>query len=138
TTASTAAHYKNDDVRWNLRWVHDWQGLVNQVMLTHQNTTSNTNASPSPQFDYFYYPIAGNTSVTQPIINVGGPGAGVGFRDVQPGYGIQDDLTLSNIHDHTMKVGPRFQSIDLISAARTLHLRDAVEFGAVSCAGFYA
>jgi len=138
TAASAAAHYKNDDVRWNLRWVHDWQGLVNQVMLTHQNTTSNTNASPSPQFDYFYYPIPGNTSVTQPIINVGGPGAGVGFRYEQSGYGIQDDLTFSNIHDHTLKVGARFQSIDLISAAGTLDLRDAVYFEAVSSAGVYA
>jgi outer membrane receptor protein involved in Fe transport len=137
TAASAATHYKDDDVRWNLRWVRDWQGLVNEVRLTHQNTTSNTNASPSPQFQYVYYPVPGNTSTTDPVINVGGPGAGVGLRYEQSGYGIQDDLTFANIHDHTMKVGVRFQDIDLVAQANTVDLRDAVYYQAVSSSGVY-
>jgi len=137
TAASAATNYKNNDTRWNLRWVRDWQGLVNEVRLTHQNTTSNSNASPNPQFQYVYYPVPGNTTVTQPIINVGGPGAGVGFRYEQSGYGIQDDLTFANIHGHTMKVGASFQGIDLIAQANTLDLRDAVYYEAVSSSGVY-
>ena len=137
TAASAASHYKNDDVRWNLRWVYDREGWVNEVRLTHQNVTSNTNASPNPQFQYVYYPVPGNTSTTQPIINVGGPGAGVGFRYEQSGYGIQDDVTFANIHGHTMKVGARFQDIDLLAAAGTLDLRDAVYYEAVSSSGVY-
>lgn len=132
TAASAAQHYKNDDTRWMLRWVHDWQGITNQALVTHQNTTSNTNASPSPQFQYLYYPTANNTSVSQPLINVGGPGAGVGFRYEQSGFGLQDDLTFSNLHDHTLKVGARFQAIDLLAAAGTVDLRDAVYYEAVS------
>ena len=137
TAASAALHYKNDDTRYMLLWAHDWQNAVNEVRLTHQNTTSNTNASPSAQFQYVYYPVAGNTSVTQPVINVGGPGAGVGYRYEQSGYGIQDNLTFANIHDHTMKVGARFQAIDLISQAGTVDLRNSVYFEAVSSSGIY-
>ena len=136
TAASAASHYKNDDTRYMLLWTHSWQGMLNEVRVTHQSTTSNTNAAPSPQFDYFYYPVAGNTN-NEPIINVGGPGAGVGFRYAQSGTGVQDDITFTNFTDHTIKAGAVFQSIDLVAEAGTLSLADAVYSEAVSGAGIY-
>ena len=137
TAASAASHYKNDDTRYMLLWTHSWQAILNEVRVTHQSTTSNTNAAPSPQFDYFYYPTAGNTTVNDPIINVGGPGAGVGFRYAQSGTGVQDDITFTNFTDHTIKAGAVFQSIDLVAEAGTLSLADAVYSEAVSGAGIY-
>jgi len=137
TAASAASHYKNDDTRFMLLWTHSWQGMLNEVRVTHQSTTSNTNAAPSPQFDYFYYPVAGNTTVNDPIINVGGPGAGVGFRYAQSGTGVQDDFTFTTFTDHTIKAGAVFQSINLVAEAGTLSLADAVYSEAVSGAGIY-
>ena len=138
TAASAASHYKNNDTRTLLLWVHSWQSALNEVRVTHQNTTSNTNALPSPQFQYVYYPVAGNLSVVDPIINVNGPGAGVGFRYEQSGTGIQEDLTITSIPDNTLKMGARFQAIDLIAAPGTVDLNDAVYYEAVSPAGVFA
>lgn len=138
TAASAASHYENDDNRYMLLWTHSWQGVLNELRVTHQSTTSNTNAQPSPQFDYNYYPVAGNVTVVDSLINVGGPGAGVGFRYDQSGTGVQEDLTFTNFTDHTIKVGARYQSIDLLAAAGTLSLSDAVYYEAVSSAGVYA
>ena len=135
TAASAASHYKNQDNRWMLLWTHNWQNVLNELRVTEQNTTSNTNALPSPQFDYFYYPVAGNVGLNDNIINVNGPGAGVGFRYEQSGTGVQDDLTFTQFTDHTIKVGARFQAIDLVAAAGTVDLNDAVYFEAVCAAG---
>jgi outer membrane receptor for ferrienterochelin and colicin len=137
TAATAATHYENDDNRYMLLWTHSWQGMLNELRVTQQNTTSNTNAQPSPEFEYVYYPVPGNVTVTDPVINVGGPGAGVGFRYSQSGTGLQDDLTFTSFTDHTIKVGARFQHLDLLSQAGTLSLADAVYYEAVSSAGVY-
>jgi outer membrane receptor for ferrienterochelin and colicin len=137
TAASAASHYKNDDTREMLLWTHSWSGVLNELRVTHQSTTSNTNAEPSPQFDYFYYPIVGSSNGSQNLINVGGPGAGVGFRYDQSGTGFQDDLTFTGLTDHTIKVGVRYQSIDLLAQAGTLSLEDAVYYEAATTAGLY-
>jgi outer membrane receptor for ferrienterochelin and colicin len=138
TAASAASHYENDDTRFMLLWTHSWSGVLNELRVTHQSTTSNTNAEPSPQFDYTYYPILNSTNGAQTLINVGGPGAGVGFRYDQSGTGFQDDLTFTSLTDHTIKVGARYQSIDLLATAGTLSLEDAVYSEAVTSAGVYA
>ena len=135
TAASAASHYKNEDDRYMLLWTHAWQNALNEVRVTHQNTTSNTNAEPSPQFDYYYYPVAGNVGLNHEIIKVNGPGAGVGFRYEQSGTGIQDDVTFTNFTDHTIKLGGRFQAIDLVAAAGTVDLSDAQYFEAVCATG---
>jgi outer membrane receptor protein involved in Fe transport len=137
TAASAASHYKNDDTRTMLLWVHDWPSVLNEVRLTHQNTTSNTNAAPNQRFEYHYFPNFPNFSPDDAIINVNGPGAGVGFRYEQSGTGVQNDLTFSNFHDHTIKVGARFQAIDLVAAAGTLDLTDAVYTEALTGTGVY-
>jgi outer membrane receptor for ferrienterochelin and colicin len=137
TAASAASHYKNEDDRYLLLWTHAWQSVLNEVRATHQNTTSNTNALPNQQFDYVWYPVPGNVGVTDPIINVNGPGAGVGFRYEQSGTGFQDDLTFTKFTDHTIKMGARFQSIELVAEAGTLDLHDAVYYEAVTTAGVY-
>ncbi len=138
TAASAASHYENDDTRFMLLWTHSWSGVLNELRVTHQSTTSNTNAEPSPQFDYLYFPIVGSSAGSQPLINVGGPGAGVGFRYDQSGTGFQDDLTFTSLTDHTIKVGARFQSIDLLAQPGTLSLQDAVYYEAATSAGVYA
>jgi outer membrane receptor for ferrienterochelin and colicin len=138
TAASAASHYENDDNRYMLLWTHSWQGVLNELRVTHQSTTSNTNAEPSPQFDYFYYPILNSSNGAQPLINVGGPGAGVGFRYDQSGTGVQEDLTFTSLTDHTIKVGARWQSIDLLAQPGTLSLEDAVYYEAATSAGLYS
>ncbi|HTS52373.1 MAG TPA: TonB-dependent receptor, partial [Burkholderiales bacterium] len=132
TAASAASHYKNEDNRYMLLWTHGWQSVLNELRVTSQNTTSNTNAQPSPQFQYFYYPTPGNFGINDQLINVNGPGAGVGFRYEQSGTGIQDDITFTNFTDHTIKLGARFQAIDLVAEAGTVDLNDAVYYEAVS------
>ena len=132
TAASAASHYKNEDNRYMLLWTHGWQNVLNELRVTSQNTTSNTNALPSPQFDYLYYPTANSFTPTDPLINVNGPGAGVGFRYEQSGTGIQEDLTFTNWADHTIKMGAHFQAIDLVAEAGTVDLNDAVYYEAVS------
>ena len=138
TAASAASHFKNDDTRTLLLWTHAWQNALNDLRVTHQNTTSNTNALPSPQFQYHYFPNFPNFSPDDDIINVNGPGAGVGFRYEQAGTGVQDDLTFTNFTDHTIKVGAHFQAIDLVAAAGTLDLSDAVYYEALTGTGVYA
>jgi len=138
TAASAASHYVNEDTRYMLLWTHAWQSVLNELRVTSQNTTSNTNAAPSPQFDYYYYPVPGSFNTVDNLINVGGPGAGVGFRYEQSGTGIQDDLTFTNLADHTLKVGAHFQAIDLVAEAGTVNLNDAVYYEAVSGAGVFA
>jgi outer membrane receptor for ferrienterochelin and colicin len=138
TAASAASHYKNDDTRTMLLWAHNWQNVLNEVRLTHQNTTSNTNALPGQQFDYHYFPNFPNLAPDDSIINVNGPGAGVGFRYEQSGTGIQEDLTFTSFTDHTIKLGAHYQAIDLVAAAGTLNLNDAVYFEALTGTGVYA
>ncbi len=137
TAASAATHYKNEDNRYMLLWTHGWQSVLNEVRVTQQNTTSNSNAAPSPQFQYHYFPAYPSFSPDDNIISVGGPGAGVGFRYDQSGTGIQDDLTFSNFHDHTIKMGARFQAIDLVAASNTVDLSDAVYYNALTSTGVY-
>jgi outer membrane receptor for ferrienterochelin and colicin len=138
TAASAATHYKNDDTRYMLLWVHNWQNLLNEVRVTHQNTTSNSNALPSQQFQYHYFPNFPNFVPDDNIIDVNGPGAGVGFRYDQSGTGIQDDLTFANLGGHTLKVGARFQAIDLTAESNTVDLNDAVYYEALTGTGVYA
>ena len=135
TAASAATHYKNEDNRYMLLWTHSWQSVLNEVRVTQQNTTSNSNAAPSPQFQYHYFPSFPNFNPDDTIISVGGPGAGVGFRYDQSGTGIQDDLTFTNFTDHTIKVGARFQAIDLVAASNTVDLTDAVYYEALTGSG---
>ena len=137
TAASAATHYKNQDNRYMLLWVHDWQSVVNELRVTQQNTTSNSNAAPSPQFQYHYFPSFPNFVPDDTIISVNGPGAGVGFRYEQSGTGVRDDLTFTNFHDHTIKVGARFEAIDLTAAANTVDLNDAVYYEALTGTGVY-
>ncbi len=138
TAASAASNYKNNDNRWDLHWQHAGNDWVNEARVTHQNTTSNTNAAPNPEFSYYYFPVVGSNNNNTNIINEGGPGAGVGFRYGQEGFGFQDDLTFSNLHwlgDHTVKLGTHYQDLTLTSEPGTLSLADAQYFYAVTPAG---
>jgi outer membrane receptor for ferrienterochelin and colicin len=137
TAASAATHFKNEDNRYMLLWVHNWQDVLNELRVTQQNTTSNSNAAPSPQFQYHYFPSFPTFTPDDTIISVGGPGAGVGFRYDQSGTGIQDDLTFANLGGHTLKIGARFQAIDLTAAANTVDLNDAVYYEALTGSGVY-
>jgi outer membrane receptor protein involved in Fe transport len=138
TAASAASHYKNEDNRYVLLWTHGWQNVLNELRVTDQNTTSNTNAQPNPQFQYHYYPAFPNLAPDDFIIEVGGPGAGVGYRYEQSGKGVQDDLTFTNFTDHTIKVGARYQDLDLVSEVGTVDLNDAVYYEGVNSGGVYA
>jgi outer membrane receptor protein involved in Fe transport len=141
TAASAASNYKNNDNRYDLSWQFSRSNWVNEAKITHQNTTSNTNATPSQEFSYYYFPDPiGDPNHRENVINVGGPGPGVGFRYEQTGTGFKDDFTLSNLSwkgDHTLRMGVAYQGIDLVAQAGTQDYRNAQYFIPVTPTGVY-
>ena len=139
---STQAPYTNDVKREDIRWQHSTNDWVNVLRLSYQNTDSSTTTlSASPQFDYTYYPIATNSSGGVPLINVNGPGSGVGAISSQKGFNLNDDFTFSNLHwlgDHTLKFGAGYGNIKLTSQNSSSDLANATYYYAVTPSGVAA
>lgn len=133
--ASTEAPYVNDDKRADIRWQHSANDWVNQVLLAYQNTTSSTTTtSASPQSQYIFYPNPANNAGSVPLIQVGGPGSGVGAINAQKGFTLKDDFTFSNLQlagDHTLRAGASFSSITLTTANASADLANATYYYAV-------
>jgi outer membrane receptor protein involved in Fe transport len=116
--ASTRVPYRNNVKRGDARWQHTGDGWFNAFRVSYQDTESASlaAASPSPQFDYFYFPNAGSNQNRVGIINVGGPGCCGGSESSQKGWTFADDLTFTNVRfagEHTLKVGASYGSIQL-------------------------
>ena len=137
--ASTEAPYRNDDRRADIRWQHNADKWTNEVLVAYQNTNSSTTTTTaSPQFDYTFFPNAANNTGSNALIQVGGPGSGVGAISRQRGWTVKDDFTLPNVHlagDHTFRAGASYGSIKLISQNASNDLANATYYFAVTPAG---
>lgn len=142
SAASTEAPYRNNDKRADIRWQHNEDHWINEVLVSYQNTNSSTTTTKaSPQIQYLYFPDP--TKNTNPIalINVGGPGSGIGAINAQKGWTFKDDLTLPDIHlagDHTIHAGFSYGSIKLTSQNASSDLANATYYYAVTDAGVAA
>jgi hypothetical protein len=140
---TTQVPYKNNVKRGDAKWQHNGDGWFNAVRVSYQDALSAAEPTkPSPQYDYFYFPNdpagpnsnAGRAS----IINVGGPGSGVGVVNRQKGWTVADDATFTNIQlagTHTLKVGAAFTSIDLTTQNASADQGSATYYFAVTAAG---
>lgn len=139
---STEAPYTSDVKRQSLRWQHSTNDWVNELRLSYQDTRSETTTTTaSPQSQYVYYPDPATSIGGTALINVGGPGSGVGAINAQKGFNLNDDLTFSNLHwmgDHTLKVGVGYGNIKLTSQNSSPDLANATYYYAVTSAGVAA
>jgi outer membrane receptor protein involved in Fe transport len=142
SAASTQAPYQNNDKRADIRWQHNEDHWVNEVLVSYQNThSSTTTTKASPQFQYQYFPIATSNANPIALINVGGPGSGIGAINAQKGFTFKDDFTLPNIHfagDHTLRAGVSYGSVKLTSQNVSADLANATYYYAVTNAGVAA
>ena len=135
--ASTRAPYVNNDKRADIRWQHSGNNWVNQVLLAYQNTNSSSLQTPdqaTPQIQYTFFPNPANSAGATPLIQVGGPGLGVGFINRQRGWTLKDDFTFSNLQlagDHTLRAGFSYGSIKLKTQDTSSNLNNAVYYYAV-------
>lgn len=143
---TTEVPYVNNVKRGDARWQHNGDHYVNTFRVSYQDALSAAQATTAaPQFDYVYFPNDPNSANSNQnqssIINVGGPGAGVGTINRQKGWTFADDLNFSDIHlagDHTVKIGASYGSIDLTTQNASSDLANATYFYAVTNAGVAA
>jgi hypothetical protein len=143
---STEVPYKNNVKRGDARWQHNGDHWVNEFRVSYQDANSAAaTVTASPQFQYSYFPNPpGGPNSNQnsaPIINVGGPGSGVGVLNRQKGWTFADNATFSNIHlagEHTLKIGASYGSIDLMTQNASSDLANATYSYAVTSAGVAA
>jgi outer membrane receptor protein involved in Fe transport len=113
--ASASITVKNDDTRYDLRWVHSADRWLNELLFTHEdafNQPSATNTGNGSQ----YIVAADNQRL---ILATGAADPRATQDKGQRGPGVQDDLTFSDLHwlgDHTVKAGAKFKRIDLTAA----------------------
>jgi outer membrane receptor protein involved in Fe transport len=140
--ASTEAPYRNNDKRADIRWQHNEDHWINEALLSYQNTNSSTTTTKaSPQIQYQYFPNAANSNGSIALIQVGGPGSGIGAINAQKGWTFKDNFTLPNIQlagDHTFRAGFSFGSIKLTSQNASSDLANATYYYAVTPAGLAA
>ncbi|MBU6208097.1 MAG: TonB-dependent receptor, partial [Alphaproteobacteria bacterium] len=134
--ASTAAPYKNNVKRGDARWQHSGDHWVNVLRASYQDAVSSTTAATlTPQNDYTYFPTVGVPGISDSIINVGGPGSGVGVINEQKGWNFQDDATFSHIHlagEHTIKVGMGYGALTLTTQNASSDFNTATYYYAIT------
>jgi outer membrane receptor protein involved in Fe transport len=114
---SAGFNYKNEDTRVNLRWQRSADRWVNEMMALYERTVdlpSPLNGNPGITYTYFGPPLSG----PQDIVTVNGADPRQYTDKHQDGYGIQDDLTISNLHwmgEHTLKMGAKYKGVKLVA-----------------------
>lgn len=130
--ASTRAPYINKDKRADVRWQHSGNNWVNQVLLAYQNTNSSTLQTPdqaTPRIEYTFFPDPLSPNGNTPLIQVGGPGLGVGYINRQRGWTLKDDFTFTNLQlagDHTLRAGFSFAHTKLTTQDTSADLNNAI------------
>ena len=138
---TTEVPYKNNVKRYDGRWQHNGHDWFNAFRVSYQDALSAAQSTTAaPQSDYVYFPntTINTNSNSASIINVGGPGAGVGVIDRQKGWTVADDVTFTNIKlagDHTLHIGASYGSINLTTQNASSDLANATYFYAVTPAG---
>ncbi|MEO1967846.1 MAG: TonB-dependent receptor [Sphingomonadaceae bacterium] len=137
---STQSPYKNDVKRGDFHWQHNADHWTNEFRASYQY--ANSSAIPttaSPQFDYTYFPNDPNSPQSNQngagIINVGGPGSGVGVINKQRGWTFADNLTFTNFEfagTHSLKLGVSYGAIKLTTQNASSDLNNATYYYAVT------
>jgi len=113
TAASAAYNYENNNQRMMLLWQHAADRWLNEARVTYENQVdAPQQGSGTPAITYQYF----QSSTNSQVIQVNGQDPRSYFRYDQTGYGLQDDLTLSNLTfmgDHTVKLGAKYKAVDL-------------------------
>jgi outer membrane receptor protein involved in Fe transport len=115
---SAGFNFKNEDTRVNLRWQRSTDLWVNELMALYERTVdspSPLNGNPGITYTYFG---GGTSNFRQDIITINGADPRQYTDKHQNGYGIQDDLTFSNLHwmgEHTLKMGVKYKGVQLVA-----------------------
>ena len=115
---SAGFNYKNEDTRVNLRWQRSADRWVNELMALYERTVdlpAPLNSNPGITYTYFG---GGTSTFRQDIITINGADPRQYTDKHQDGYGIQDDLTISNLHwagEHTLKMGVKYKGLQLVA-----------------------
>jgi outer membrane receptor protein involved in Fe transport len=113
--ASAASTYVNDDHRFQMRWEHTSGDRFNEALVTYEKTNDSPakiSSDPGQQ----YVALGTSQNGFDPILRINGVDPRSYFFTAQRGYGIQDDLTFSNLSwhgDHTVKTGIKFKDVKL-------------------------
>jgi outer membrane receptor protein involved in Fe transport len=112
TADSAGIDTKNNDTRISARWQHSADRWFNELMFTHEDAFSSPSARGLGNgFTYTYQPQQDHEIITV------GPASGLSTQNKgQRGPGLQDDLTLHDLHwmgDHTLKMGVKFKQVTL-------------------------
>ncbi|HKC15988.1 MAG TPA: TonB-dependent receptor [Steroidobacteraceae bacterium] len=114
---SAGFNFKNEDTRVNLRWQHSSDRWVNEMMALYEKTVDlPTPLNGNPGITYTYFGNAGQ--FRQDIITINGADPRQYTDKHQDGWGIQDDLTFSNLHwmgEHTLKMGVKYKGVQLVA-----------------------
>ena len=114
---SAGFNFRNEDTRVNLRWQRSADRWVNELMALYERTVDNPtplNRNPGITYTYFGPPLSGPAD----IITINGADPRNYTDKHQNGWGIQDDLTISNLHwagEHTLKMGVKYKAVQLVA-----------------------
>jgi outer membrane receptor protein involved in Fe transport len=106
---------KNNDTRYTLRWAHNGNHWLNELLLTHEDAFNQPSASNLG--NGLQYTVVANNQAE--VLATGSADPRAAQDKGQRGPGIQDDFTFSDLHwlgDHTIKTGAKFKRIDLTAA----------------------
>ena len=113
--ASASISVKNNDTRYALRWQHSADRWYNELLATHEDAFNAPTALSIGNGAIYAVASDNNRQVLAT-----GPASPLATQNKgQRGPGIQDDLTLHDLHwlgDHTLKMGAKYKKIDLTAA----------------------
>jgi outer membrane receptor protein involved in Fe transport len=105
---------KNDVKRYELYWSHGADSWFNEFLLTYQNAFWVPTPVTLGVGQAYTFGPANNAMILQ----TGAPDPRAGQNKGQKGPGFKDDLTFTDLHwlgDHVVKMGIRYQKIELVS-----------------------
>ncbi len=112
---SAASTYVNDDDRLALRWEHSGERFFNEATVTYEDTHD----SPSKvgnEPGKAYRALGTRGTGFDIILQIDGVDPRNYFFTTQSGYGLQEDITFTDINwhgDHTIKTGVKFKDVKL-------------------------
>jgi outer membrane receptor protein involved in Fe transport len=108
---SASYNYQNNDTRIDGRWQHSADSWTNEVLVTYEKTLDNpTPITDQPATEYVWQPNNAR------VILINGQDPRQYFLATQEGYGIQDNLTFSDLNwngDHVVKMGVKYKDVTL-------------------------
>ena len=112
---SAASTYVNDDDRLALRWEHSGERYFNEATVTYEDThdaPSKEGSEPGKEYRALGTAFDGYDI----ILRIEGVDPRSYFFTTQSGYGLQEDITFTDINwhgDHTVKAGVKFKDVEL-------------------------